>query len=358
MKKNKKVTSKQTEFNSLKIAENKLLNLAKRFPVLMEHIVFFTGSENDIIDQLIVPEYIIGIKDGKQGFDTNFNMNNLMEIYWDTKCMIAVAKATKELGIQIVVSHPNLLQEKSQFIPLDKLLLDRPLSHYLPEASAKKLFPNLNSDEITSNQLVDLILNDKENRVASHNYFDSTNEEILYLKSAPLNVDILASPEILLPQKNFLISSLSKDNNKFYNGKFFGMLHIHIAPTPEIAKNELLAKESLKMDKKYYELISSGDAYQLLYSTTLLKEQTDGIIHSQPIFSGVLAIDPISLKIIGRSYFDFGEIASNAKDLNQFASLINDLVNGIINFEILDKCYKLTRKYSYPVPDYNIKFKH
>jgi predicted alpha-1,2-mannosidase len=96
----------------------------KKFPVLMEHMVFFTGSKNDVFDQLIVPEYIIGIKDGKQGFYTSFNMNNLFEIYWDTKCMIGVVKATKEIGVQIVVSHPDLPQEKSQFIPLDKLLLD------------------------------------------------------------------------------------------------------------------------------------------------------------------------------------------------------------------------------------------
>ncbi len=332
------------------MVEQILVQLAKKFPHPLEILVYLIGDCEEKINKVVVPEHIIGVK--VTGNDNSERLENYFDPFGETKTMPGVRKDTEELGLQIVSYREGMTRDNCLFLPLSELVLDRPLARYLPKSSLRSLFPQKAISKISNKELRDLVLKSQNLKKYSHVYFDEKCLEVEFLPDLPLYVDSFSSKGSLIPMSGYIFTSLFPTNNKFMKGTSHGMSHIHYSFTDEQKEKDLLVRECSKFDEHFVELISPGDAVGIITRSTFLKSLSNGAIDSSVIFEGVTTIDPITMDLVGSTYFDVSAINENNEDMEEFHKLA--LASGFVtDFAWLRDFFHLVRKYSSPqLPKY------
>lgn len=334
------------------MVEQVLVQLAKHFSYPIELQVYLTGSSKNRINQVVVPEFIIGLGNrGEEEYSLK-DMDYLGEFDGETKTMLAVLQETNELGIQVVAYAEKFNRDKNLFVPLSELVLDRPLVNYLPEDSIQELFPEKDVSEITYDHLSNLILTSNSLRKCTHSYFNKTIETVTFLIDYPLYVDLFTTIGSLKVMKGYLLNSLIPVNNKFMGGKSHGMAHIHYGYSEEQYGKNTFLQECHKIDEHFNELISPGDAVGLISRNHYLKLLSKGLVDSYEWFIGVTTLDPVNKDLIGSTYFHTAEIYMNKKDAEEFERLAI-MSSQITDYSWMRDYYQIVRQYSSSkLPDY------
>lgn len=322
-----------------------LVQLSKRFPIPIEIQLFLTGNNDDEINQVVVPEHIVGILNRANPQYLSKNFSDFFKFSEITQIMLGVIKEKKVIGLQISSSSEQYFHHNCQFIPFSDLCLDKPLISYLSNSTVRQLFPGKAISQIKNEELFDRILNSRDLNKYSQRYLNGGTNYIECLLDCTLRVDVFSSPEFVFTMNEYVINTLLSSNNQFMNGKLCGMSHIHYKLTDEQLKRDPYLNESYKVDEHFFEFISPNDAYLILISNDYYRVISKGLLDTHLCFMGVSVLDPISRELVGSTYFDALELLENDADFEDFKRLTLMSIN-LSDYSILKDYYQLIRKYS------------
>jgi len=148
--------------------ENIIVRLARSFPTVKVHrpeaFGYLIGMQGDRLTHVVIPKYVMGIKN-----DKNYEMTNIGSIDGGSKVMLASNRQTGKFGILIMASPPQVeqrfLKGNFTFIPANLLILNRPILEFVSYSGRVRLFPKMSVNEIKEGQIrkaIDTSLEKKE----------------------------------------------------------------------------------------------------------------------------------------------------------------------------------------------------
>lgn len=293
--------------------EKAISRLARSFPAAkryrLEVFGYLIGLAKDRLTHLVIPEYVIGVKN-----DNENEMKNIRDTNSRTPVMLAANEDTGELGILILASPKRIkhrfLKGKFTFIPSDLLILNRPIIEFVPTERRTQLFPRLKTRKKIERHIVNVIKMSKDKRRVSLQNEKERWISICFLPEPFLKVDAFVSAKRIYPLNNFLLKTLTM--NKFrrqrrgYDKACYGRVHVHYGYDFREKVSDPLIRALHRMDKKFIQLMTPVDAVSMIDSGRAVQEISENRLQAEQILEGVIALDPKSLDVIGASYFDMG----------------------------------------------------
>ena len=341
--------------------EKALIAMAKRYPAQLEIGAFIIGDNPNRLNLAVLPHLMLGVG-GKEGhLQTRRKLEHLIRLKNRVVLRPGVEKNIEnglmELGIQVTVSNDEYDDMKAQFIPMSELILDRPLVQYLSLSSIETLFPGISMESTDDGELKNLIIKENGFTKLPQLYFngaDVPQKIVTYLQDHALNIDMLSAGRSLHPTLEFLLHILDPVNNQFKGGEYYGFSHIHYNWTEKRIAQETALQNLRKIDPRWVELITPGDAIQIISNVALQGRLSQKELIPRVTFVGVTALELFDNSLIGTRYFDFINLSrnENSGDYDDFIDLTLK-IKSHTSYDYLKQFYYLARKYSSPeLPPY------
>lgn len=282
----------------------------------LEVFGYWVGLENDRLTHLILPEYLMGItrdRHGAMAFATNTRCRSLV--------MFAIQADSGDLGVMVHACPGDggeLLAEGNWiFIPFELLVLNRPVAAYLTDAAHLNHFPGLPADQIYPMVIAETIRSSPWKKQA--HLLDERDGWTTYgfLPSLDVRIDAFVSSGRIYPMNPFILKALGM--NRFAHRRngtdefCYGRVHVHYAYRLREILGDALIKALHKMDRRFYELMTPVDAVSMLDSARAVRDISQQRMEMTQQIEAIVALDPKSLKVVGRSFFDLKALESPAE---------------------------------------------
>ncbi len=284
---------------------------------------YWIGMVSDRLTHAILPDYLIGIsrdETGALGYLTNTRCRS--------RVMFAAETVCNQLGIMIhtcpEAGGGDLAESSWIFIPVELLVLNRPIAAYMPVETIEEHFPGIPPYRISTKDIAAIICASK-NRKQTH-LLDKKNRWTRYhfLPSLGVRVDAFVTNSRIYPMNQFILNALEMNQfTRQHNGRartIYGRVHIHYAYRRGEIVGDALINALHKNDKYFFELMTPMDAISMLDSTKAIREISDGRLTMTQQIEAIVALDPESFEVVGRSYFDLQALKSTAA-IDRFKSL-------------------------------------
>lgn len=308
--------------------EHAITHLARSFGGALgydpEVFGFWIGTVPDRLTHLILPEYLIGIgKVTSDAMDHTTNTRSRAEV------MFAIESGSSEPGIMVHIDPDSCGGEHTEgrwvFIPHELLILNRPIAAYLPTDTREEYFPGVSPDTISPMDIA-TVINMSENKQHIH-LSDHNNHWYHYdfVSSLGIQVDAFVSNSRIYPMNRFILGALGTNRfTRTHDGErttIYGRVHIHYAYRFREIVGDPLINALNRNDKYFYELMTPVDAISLLDSAKAVREISKRQRSMAQQIEAIVAIDPKSLEVVGRSFFDLQilESAAEIKKMRGFA---------------------------------------
>lgn len=282
----------------------------------LEVFGYWVGLENDRLTHLILPEYLMGItrdRHGAMAFATNTRCRSLV--------MFAIQADSGDPGIMVHACPGDggeLLTEGNWiFIPFELLVLNRPIAAYLTEAARLNHFPGRPADRIFPMDIAATIRSasgKKQTHLLDERHGWTTYD---FLPSLDFRIDAFVSSGRIYPMNPFILKALGI--NRFTlrrNGMdeiCYGRVHVHYAYRLREILGDALIKALHRKDRRFYELMTPVDAVSMLDSARAVRDISQQRMAMTQQIEAIVALDPKSLKVVGRSFFDLNALESPAE---------------------------------------------
>ena len=300
--------------------ESAITRLARSFGNASGHDLevfgYLIGMEPGRLTHLILPEYLVGICT-----DTNDAINHATSTRCRTTVMFAVATDCGELGIMVHTcpegGKGDLTESRWIFIPHGLLALNRPIAAYLPADACREHFPGIPPGSITHTDIA-AVIGTSEKRRQTHllDQGDRWNK-YYFLPDLCIRVDAFVSNSRIYPMNHFIMNALGTNRfTRTHDGRdktIYGRVHIHYAYRWREIMGDALIKALNRTDQYFYELMTPMDAISMLDSSKAVSEISDRRRSMTQQIESIVALDPESLRVVGRSCFDLQVLESAAE---------------------------------------------
>ncbi len=289
----------------------------------LEVFGYWIGMDPDRLTHLILPKYLIGIRK-----DTNGAMDHATSTRCRSTVMFATEANRSELGILVNTcpegDSEELTESRWVFIPHALLILNRPIATYLPTDTCREYFPGVPPDKVSPTDIAAVIKTSGNRRQT--NLLDQLNHwnQYHFLPNLSIHVDAFISNSRIYPMNRFILNALG--TNRFTRTQegvdktIYGRVHIHYAYRTREILGDALINALNKKDKYFYELMTPVDAISMLDSAKAVREISYRRQSMAQQIEAIVALDPDSLDVVGRSYFDL-QVLESASDINTMQGL-------------------------------------
>ncbi len=301
-------------------AESAIARLARSFGEAYKNdpevFGFLIGMDPDRLSHLILPEYLVGIRR-----DTNDAMDHATNTRCRSTVWFAVDTDCGELGILVhtcpEANRGELTESRWVFIPNELLILNRPIATYLPTDTCREHFPGVPPDNISHREITEAISrSDDRNQI---HLVDRRNRwnQYHFTPTFRIRVDAFVSNRRIYPMNRFILNALGANRfTRRFDGTektIYGRVHIHYAYRFREIMSDALINALNRQDKYFYELMTPVDAISMLDSQKAVSEISDRKQAMAQHIEAIVALDPKSLDMVGRSYFDLQVLESAAQ---------------------------------------------
>lgn len=307
--------------------ESAIAHLARSFGDASAHDLevfgYWIGVVPERLTHLILPEYLIGIRK-----DANDAMSHATSTRCRSTVLFGIETDSGELGLLLHTSPEGgsgkLTESRWVYIPQELMILNRPIATYLPENACRKHFPGIRSDSVSPTDIAAVIQSSgNKKRVHLLNQGYRWNP-YLFLPDLCIRVDAFVSNSRIYPMNRFILNALG--TNRFTRTQdgmiatVYGRGHIHYAYRFHEIMGDGLIHALYKKDKYFYELMTPVDAISMLDSAKAVQEISNRRQSMTQQIEAIVALDPKSLDVVGRSYFDL-QVLESATDIDSMRGL-------------------------------------
>ncbi|MEJ2154349.1 MAG: hypothetical protein P8X96_03365 [Desulfobacteraceae bacterium] len=282
----------------------------------LEVFGYWVGLKNDRLTHLILPEFLMGITRDHRGamaYATNTRCRSLV--------MFAIQADCGDMGVMVNacpgVGGGLFAEGNWIFIPFELLVLNRPMAAYLTDDARSNHFPSQPTDQIYPMDIAETIRSSPWKKQT--HLLDDRDEWTTYdyLPSLDVRIDAFVSSGSIYPMNPFILKALGM--NRFANRRngtdefCYGRVHVHYAYRLREILGDALIKALHKMDRRFYELMTPVDAVSMLDSARAVRDISKQRMAMTQQIEAIVALDPKSLKVVGRSFFDLKALESPAE---------------------------------------------
>jgi hypothetical protein len=306
--------------------ETEMVKTFKSFPRTIEFAASFIGIDCRSLSHVLMPEFIIGI-------DQERVLEHQIKITGPTYVVLAIDASTRSVGVQVFTAvdhHKGIKEGFCQFIPIDRLILNKPLLQYLPPHARAALFGGIKDEHPCCDEIREVLNNHRDTRTLTQFTKEGTLEDIRFLPEARLRLDMFGTWGSVYPsgdyhQQMFCRTSFTGGDESSGAKLLTAYTHIHPQRTSKelevIFREEPWWEDVYNFDPRHSELISTQDARVMMNSESRWKRWFG--VSAQEVLVGVNLMEPATGTLLSSKYFDVAALSDNDKAFRQFTEATN-----------------------------------